>query len=59
MLEMAKISVALVKTTDATWSNLSRDEQRLIQAYRQMAELEQRQISRLVGQLANHPRPMK
>jgi hypothetical protein len=55
MLELAKVTGALVKTTDTTWLNLSKEERRLIQAFRQMPVLEQRQVSRLIDQLVLHP----
>lgn len=55
MLNLAVAEQDCVDLVDFKWSGLSENERRLIRLFRQMADQEQRQIGRLIDQLANNP----
>jgi len=55
MLNLAVAEQECVELVDFEWSGLSENERRLIRLFRQMADQEQRQIGRLIDQLANNP----
>ncbi len=55
MLNLAVAEQDCVELVDFEWSGLSENERRLIRLFRQMADQEQRQIGRLIDQLANNP----
>lgn len=55
MLNLAVAEQDCVELVDFEWSSLSENERRLIRLFRQMAELERRQVRRLIDQLANNP----
>lgn len=54
MLNLAVAEQDCVELVDFEWSGLSENERRLIRLFRQMADQEQRQIGRLIDQLANN-----
>lgn len=55
MVNLAVAEQECVELVDFEWAGLSEKERRLIQLFRQMAHQEQRQIGRLIDQLANNP----
>ncbi|GFM86117.1 hypothetical protein PSCICO_15160 [Pseudomonas cichorii] len=55
MLEMAAVKCACPETIALQGFQVSHCERQLVQSYRQMTELEQRQIRRLIDQLVLHP----
>lgn len=54
MLDMAHVDFLATQETDQKGQDLSQNERRLIQSYRQMTEQERRQIRRLINQIADH-----
>ncbi|WP_027615443.1 hypothetical protein [Pseudomonas sp. LAIL14HWK12:I9] len=55
MLNLAVAEQDCAELVDFEWSCLSENERRLIRLFRQMTELERRQVRRLIDQLANNP----
>lgn len=54
MLDTAHVDFLATQEADHEWQELSQNERRLIQGYRQMTEQERRHVRRLITQLAYH-----